>query len=406
MKYRKSVTGCLAAAVCFIGMVFGRTEVEAATTASLSIVANGVKVNVPADQLPFIQKGRTLVPVRSLFTELGAEVSWDAKNRVVLAQKEGISLRLPIGAAEAYVNNRPVSLEQPAQMVKGRTFVPLRFVSEALGAKVFWDNHQHTVTIIDDLASVEIPRQEKWPEAWKQGMREQTPAGHAELAMLWAHGVKVQTGPFLAPGLEKQLSQAESMHVQKVWLTYVNDFSVGDAHYISRNVTIQEQDGTIRDQGVDTVEVKLVPDVGYLVTGYAQHRNTVEEPSNGAEFWFVSGLSAKREELSLAALPILSNNQRTGRNCFPLQVLERVGEVEKVADSSYVLKVAGQALTEPFPVQVIDNQPYVDVEILVNALNGRQMALPDASGTAGYRAEWIAKSHQLIIENTGYTRIS
>jgi len=99
--------------------------------------------NVPPTNL----NGHVLVPLRGVFEALGAQVDYQASTRTVLAAKGNTNLRLQIGSTTAYVNENPVVLEVPAQVILGSTLVPLRFVSEALGAQVSWNPATKTISI-------------------------------------------------------------------------------------------------------------------------------------------------------------------------------------------------------------------------------------------------------------------
>ncbi|MEI6310163.1 MAG: copper amine oxidase N-terminal domain-containing protein, partial [bacterium] len=88
------------------------------------------------DVAPFIQNGRTLVPVRFISEALGAKVDWiDADKEIVIVLGAKV-VGLWIGKDTATVNGVESKLEAPPIIQDSRTFVPLRFVSEALGAKV------------------------------------------------------------------------------------------------------------------------------------------------------------------------------------------------------------------------------------------------------------------------------
>jgi len=65
----------------------------------------------------------------------------------VTAKRGGQTIRLTIGSKTAYVDGRTVTLHAPAAIVDDRTCVPLRFVSEALGAAVHWDGTQRIASI-------------------------------------------------------------------------------------------------------------------------------------------------------------------------------------------------------------------------------------------------------------------
>ncbi|MBW3634941.1 MAG: copper amine oxidase N-terminal domain-containing protein [Armatimonadetes bacterium] len=96
---------------------------------------------------PIQQNGRTLVPMRDIFESLGATVNYNALNRSIAAQKGSTIVRLALGTRNATVNNVPVRLDVPAQTYYGRTVVPLRFVSEALGANVAYNSGTRIVSI-------------------------------------------------------------------------------------------------------------------------------------------------------------------------------------------------------------------------------------------------------------------
>ncbi|MDH7578394.1 MAG: copper amine oxidase N-terminal domain-containing protein, partial [Bacillota bacterium] len=100
------------------------------------------------DQPPMIVNGRTMVPLRAIFQALGAEVNWNGATQTVTATRGNTVIVLVIGRSTATVNNRSILLDQPALLLHGRTMVPLRFVSEALGAEVNWDGATQTVTIL------------------------------------------------------------------------------------------------------------------------------------------------------------------------------------------------------------------------------------------------------------------
>ncbi|MCX5975400.1 MAG: stalk domain-containing protein [Coprothermobacterota bacterium] len=99
------------------------------------------------DVAPFIQNGRTLVPVRFVSEALGAKVDWiDADKEIVIVLGAKV-VGLWIGKDTATVNGVESKLEAPPLIQDSRTFVPLRFVSEALGAKVDWLQEKSQVTI-------------------------------------------------------------------------------------------------------------------------------------------------------------------------------------------------------------------------------------------------------------------
>lgn len=106
---------------------------------------------VTLDVAPFIDKGRTFVPFRFIGESLGAQVGYttDASGRVnTVSYKLGsTSITLYFGKKEAVVNGRNVKLDVPPQIVQGRTVVPIRFVTEALGCQVEWDGEKQEILI-------------------------------------------------------------------------------------------------------------------------------------------------------------------------------------------------------------------------------------------------------------------
>jgi len=99
------------------------------------------------DVPPIIVEGRTLVPFRAIFEAFEADVNWDAPTQTVTATKGDNRVKLQIGVKTAHVGGFPTELDVPARIVNGRTMVPLRFVSMAMGACVNWNSGTQTVTI-------------------------------------------------------------------------------------------------------------------------------------------------------------------------------------------------------------------------------------------------------------------
>ncbi len=105
------------------------------------------------DVAPLIINGRTLVPLRILAEEFGAElgIEFDAKSgkvTMVTYELNQIKIELFINKYEALVNGEQVLMEVPAMIINGRTLVPLRFVAESLQAEVKWDAVSESITIV------------------------------------------------------------------------------------------------------------------------------------------------------------------------------------------------------------------------------------------------------------------
>lgn len=99
------------------------------------------------EQPPVIEEGRTLVPMRFLFEQMGAEVEWNAETKTAKAKLNNTAVSFSIDDTNAEVNSESVTMDVPAQLVNGKTMVPLRFLSEELGYTVTWDEETRTAVI-------------------------------------------------------------------------------------------------------------------------------------------------------------------------------------------------------------------------------------------------------------------
>lgn len=124
------------------------------TLSSLTVFANSsIKVSVDNkilsfDSEPFIEKGTTLVPMRKIFEALNADVKWvNETQQIIATDKNNNYIVLTIGSTVAQRNGTNVNLLVAPKVVNGSTFVPARFIAEALNADVVWDSASQTVII-------------------------------------------------------------------------------------------------------------------------------------------------------------------------------------------------------------------------------------------------------------------
>lgn len=95
---------------------------------------------------PFIDSaGRTQVPLRAVMEQYGCEVDWNGKTRTATAEKDGITVSVPIGKREISVDGWTIPIDTEAQILNGRTYLPIRAVLEAFGAAVIWNGETKTV---------------------------------------------------------------------------------------------------------------------------------------------------------------------------------------------------------------------------------------------------------------------
>ncbi len=138
---KKILSLILTLVVGFSSMSFSLAFAEDAITVTIDDVVQSYEVS------PVIKDGRALVPVRAIFESLGAKVEWDGEARTVTGKTDDITVVLAIDSTEATVNDEKTSLDVPAQIIDSYTFVPARFVSEALKYDVEWIADTKTVAI-------------------------------------------------------------------------------------------------------------------------------------------------------------------------------------------------------------------------------------------------------------------
>lgn len=105
------------------------------------------------DVAPKIVNNRTMLPARFAAENLGALVLWDEEKELVtikgknLETNEDVEILITIGAENTVVNGKEVKLDSPAFVENDRTYTPIRFISEELGAKVEWIESEQKVVI-------------------------------------------------------------------------------------------------------------------------------------------------------------------------------------------------------------------------------------------------------------------
>jgi hypothetical protein len=112
---------------------------------------------------PVLRNGRTMLFLRDTFDRLGAAVHWNAQEKMILAWQGETEIQIWVGQTRALLNGQEITLDQPPiiEDFPGRgsaTLIPLRFISEALGAGVKYDGKQNRV----DIAKSDMPI---WNEA-------------------------------------------------------------------------------------------------------------------------------------------------------------------------------------------------------------------------------------------------
>ena len=120
-----------------------KSDNKANASSEIKIMVSGkeIKPETPA----YIENGRTMVPLRFISEALGEKVDWNAETKsVIIGDNKAV---LAIGSKELDANGKKIAIDSPAVIKNSRTFVPLRAISEILGAKVDWDGATKTVSI-------------------------------------------------------------------------------------------------------------------------------------------------------------------------------------------------------------------------------------------------------------------
>jgi hypothetical protein len=127
--------------------LFSSSFISLAASLPLRVVVNGEKVIFP-DAQPFIDaQQRVQLPVRFISEALGAKVLWDSEAKKATISLEGKTMGVYIGKKSYELNGKTKQMDTAALFKQSRTFVPLRFVYEGLGVNVKWDDVVKTVYI-------------------------------------------------------------------------------------------------------------------------------------------------------------------------------------------------------------------------------------------------------------------
>ena len=102
---------------------------------------------------PFIKNQTTLVPLRFISENMGASVAWEAKSSTATITKGSKKIQITLGSSKLKINGLSYPLAAPAQYKEGRVFVPLRVISEAFGKKVFYERG---IIVISDLVMPQL----------------------------------------------------------------------------------------------------------------------------------------------------------------------------------------------------------------------------------------------------------
>ncbi|MNW46763.1 hypothetical protein D3C74_240750 [compost metagenome] len=180
-------------------MVFGfSVSTVSAAKVNVTVQVDGKNVHFP-DAKPYFENNRVLIPIRFVSEALGAKVDYKKETtgsrveRVVYVELDGKIIRMPVNSDSALVGDVIVKLDVPARLQGSRVFIPLRFVSEALGAKVDWNQSKKLVSISTGAVVTDpdpVPSDDNMYSTdfeWK--------AGYTDLAKeLFVNNMKIENG--------------------------------------------------------------------------------------------------------------------------------------------------------------------------------------------------------------------
>lgn len=106
----------------------------------------------------FIEEGRTYLPLRDIGEALGITVGWNVETQTATLSKDGTTIVQKIGSPYATVNGETVGTDAPALVKEGKTYVPVKFVGQALGAKVVFDyDTRHVQITAEGVVAPSVP---------------------------------------------------------------------------------------------------------------------------------------------------------------------------------------------------------------------------------------------------------
>lgn len=127
-----------------LGVEDGNLTYQVYPIITIFVDGNKVKFDMP----PYINKdGRTMVPLRFISENLDSKVSWNSADRSVTIKDESKTIKLYIDKNTASINGKSISLDTKPQIKGQRTMVPLRFISEVMGAEVIWDKNTQKIEV-------------------------------------------------------------------------------------------------------------------------------------------------------------------------------------------------------------------------------------------------------------------
>lgn len=97
-----------------------------------------------------IENGRVFAPLRNIGEKLGAQVTWSNLTKTATLTKNGVKLEVQVGSKDMIVDGRTIRMDVAAQVENGKTYLPLKYIGEALGYKVNWYKNSR-IAYLEDM---------------------------------------------------------------------------------------------------------------------------------------------------------------------------------------------------------------------------------------------------------------
>lgn len=238
--------------VLSFGLIIGLVQMSSASQ-YITVLVNNQKVTFP-DQKPYIdQNNRTMVPVRFVSEALGAKVSWNGKTQTVGIIQGGKDILLKIGESKASVNGQLALFDTKAVLINSRTMVPLRFVSETLGAQVDWVAATSTVKITVNNHGYSLPK-------GKSDLSIDVPTDNDNSAK-----VDIDLGVMMYKPLEPQYTDLENILASKFGTKLAQEITDYVKTKNDRFDNLPEKNWTVNNQIIEVASQSGSISVGILI---------------------------------------------------------------------------------------------------------------------------------------------
>ena len=139
-----------------------RAEAELAKTRA-KVTLDGNRIDT--ENLARVVNGRTMIPVRCLAEQMGADVSYDSTLKAARIVRAGVEIIMPIGSKTCTVNGEPFQMDVAPYIENGRTMIPARYVSELFGQNIQWISDTRTAAVTENKALAGDTNLEQWAMA-------------------------------------------------------------------------------------------------------------------------------------------------------------------------------------------------------------------------------------------------